>query len=84
MVGNASEWVADWDEAADGCTTWGGASSDLTCIGGAGASGPYGNIPGALYRGGHWQSGTEAGTLAVGADITPDDFFPVLGFRCAR
>ena len=49
MVGNGWEWVADWDEEADGCGFWpAGYGGDLTCFG----DGTPSRLPGALIRGG--------------------------------
>jgi len=81
MVGNEWEWVADWSDLANGCTTWpSGFDSDQSCVGGPGS--PY--LPGALLRGGPWSLGTAAGVFAVNAVDRPLDSSVNIGFRCAR
>jgi formylglycine-generating enzyme required for sulfatase activity len=84
MVGNVSEWVADWDEVAAGCEFWpptfGG---DRTCIGRM--DGDAGNhIPGALVRGGDWSDGSGAGPFAVFSFSQPSGADQLIGFRGAR
>jgi sulfatase-modifying factor enzyme 1 len=91
MVGNVDEWVGDWADKAHGCTDWTGlagvAGDDLSCFGGPGDPGgddPAYSIPGALIRGGRFDSGTSAGVFAVRSADKPSDAFPFIGFRCAR
>ena len=80
MVGNEWEWVADWGDLANGCTSWpAGFGSDQSCVGGPGS--PY--LPGALLRGGGW-TGTNDGVFAVDARDLPSDSSVYIGFRCAR
>lgn len=85
MVGNVWEWVADWGDIADGCTTqlasFGG---DVSCVGGPGSSLTNGNLPGAFSRGGDWNDGTFAGVFAVRANGFPQGYNVTLGFRSAR
>ena len=82
MVGNAEEWVADWvAESPSSCPGWGSFSDDSMCLSGASTTSTG---PGALVRGGHFASGTAAGTFAVIAIPRPFDFFGTLGFRGAR
>ena len=69
MVGNVAEWVADWaDRNNVGCTDWtsqtGIAGGDISCFGGDG-SGAFNQIPGALFRGGYWGDGSNAGVVAA-------------------
>ena len=40
--------------------------------------------PGALQRGGNWNSRASAGPFAVTGQITPSTVFLDYGFRCAR
>jgi formylglycine-generating enzyme required for sulfatase activity len=88
MVGNVSEWVADWvDKNASTCTDWttsvGIPGSDFSCFGGPGGAGSN-SLPGALYRGGDFLDGTNAGVFAVNAVLVPSLSGFFLGFRCAR
>ena len=92
MVGNVSEWVADWADRNNtgpisNCTDWtsqtGIAGGDFSCFGGDG-SGAFNHIPGALIRGGNWFSGASAGVFAVLANGNPSNGSFTAGFRCAR
>ena len=81
MVGDLSEWVADWvPKSATTCEGWGSASDDEMCLSGVNAASPG---PGALIRGGHAESLQTAGPLAVNATVSPADVFGI-GFRCVR
>lgn len=85
MVGNLWEWVADWGDLANGtCTFWpGDFGSDISCVGGPGSG--FSNLPGALLRGGNWDSHAPfAGVFAVNALNTPSSGTFFDGFRCAR
>ena len=89
MVGNVSEWVADWVPSSTGCPGWstfsgGSTTADSMCLAGASATQPY---AAALVRGGAYQ--------AIGGDANPGvfdviGFIPTssgnaaLGFRCGR
>jgi formylglycine-generating enzyme required for sulfatase activity len=97
MVGNASEWVADWADQANGGSYADWTSAALNSIAGADGSafggtgfisipGSYSSyaIPAALVRGGAWFNGTRAGVFAVDARYDPSGRFEGLGFRCAR
>jgi formylglycine-generating enzyme required for sulfatase activity len=94
MVGNATEWVADWADLSTGCTDWtsqtGIAGGDFSCFGGPGTTGASGetsnfnSIPGALIRGGSWRLGTGAGVFAVHTNGNPSVSNFLVGFRCAR
>jgi formylglycine-generating enzyme required for sulfatase activity len=81
MIGNLSEWVADWTALGTSCPGWGGfAPNDAMCL--AGASTTEG--PGALVRGGNMGYGSSAGIFAVGP-VTPTFVErSLIGFRCAR
>jgi hypothetical protein len=85
MVGNLSEWVADWDEQAAGCASWpaAGFGGDVSCIG-RGSGEPSTRLPGALVRSGTVGSGSLAGPFAVSANTPPSESFSGLGFRGAR
>lgn len=83
MVGNVSEWVADWVPHSTGCGTWFDGVSptgDAQCLAGALTTGQ----PGALERGGSFGSGTNAVPLAVFGTDPPSVSGGVIGFRCAR
>jgi formylglycine-generating enzyme required for sulfatase activity len=88
MVGNVYEWVADWGDLADSCTTWApyGAAygSDISCVSGPGSN--FSNRPGAFIRGGNWGNvpATDAGVFAVAAVFDPSASGIAIGFRCAR
>jgi hypothetical protein len=79
MVGNLSEWVADWVPASTDCPTWGGFTDDRMCLAGA-STAVHG--PAALFRGGY-NIDPVAGPFAV-ADLTPQSSETGLGFRGAR
>ena len=82
MVGNVDEWVADWGDQANNCTTWpAGFGSDLSCVGGPGSG--FGNLPGAWIRGG-LDGAPGAGVFAVTAVFLPSNWNVFIGFRCAR
>jgi hypothetical protein len=94
MVGNVSEWVADWvDRSNMGCTDWTSqttfgfgiqiAGGDVSCFGGDGSTTVV-RIPGALWRGGPWYVGSIAGVFAVAANQDPAASSSEIGFRCAR
>jgi hypothetical protein len=84
MVGNLSEWVADWMPRATACGSWSAAVSptgDEQCLAGAATTGE----PGALLRGGYGLSGGgAAGPLTVGSGDGPSHATGFYGFRCAR
>src|SRR5262245_25329135 len=93
MVGNVSEWVADWADRNNtgpisNCTDWtsqtGIAGGDFSCFGGDG-SGAFNHIPGALIRGGNFFNRTGAGVFALSSFSVPSaSVNEVVGFRCAR
>ena len=81
MVGNLNEWVADWEEQADGCANWpADFGGDVTCFG----DGTPSRFPGALFRGGGFVGGAGAGPFAVSASNQPSVSFVNFGFRGAR
>ena len=84
MVGNVLEWVGDWTDRATGITQWPSAfGGDASAFGGSGGGGTD-NLPGAIQRGGHWDSGANAGVFAIEAAHPPFDAGSTVGFRCAR
>lgn len=84
MVGNLSEWVADWmpRSVACGSRSWGAVSptGDSQCLNGAETTGD----PGALLRGGSFTYGSSAGPLAVFGTEPSSSSYPTFGWRCAR
>lgn len=83
MVGNVSEWVADWVDQANACTLWPAAfGNDVSCVGGPGSG--FSDVPGALNRGGDFTLGANAGVFAVSAFSAPSFALGNIGFRCAR
>ncbi len=97
MVGNVSEWVADWMQG--GRLTWAptGPGSTLLPINSSVYGGDYSaninaatdqgdgtNFPAALIRGGSYLEGTFGGVFAVAANAAPSFTGPTVGFRCAK
>jgi len=83
MVGNVTEWVADWIVPATNCSTpIFPATGDLNCMGGPGN--PQG--PAALQRGGHFSvtDPQAAGVFNIEGDNSPTDIADTRGFRCRR
>ncbi len=83
MVGNVYEWVADWAPQSTLCGTWTTGISptgDDQCLAGAASN----DEPGALLRGGDFNSGPSAGPFAVLGIVTPSGSNKTIGFRCAR
>jgi hypothetical protein len=86
MVGNLSEWVADWVPHTAVCRSWQStfgmfSSDDFMCFGSI-LMDPAGG-PGAIIRGGFWGNSYDAGPLAVDT-ATPQTANDAIGFRCAR
>ena len=96
MVGNAWEWVADWQVAGpNGLTSDGDWSEpwpvdfgdDRTWHLGGSAntnSGYVDGLPAATIRGGSSDSGTSAGQFALDLRDAPTFFTDAIGFRCCR
>lgn len=91
MVGNVSEWTADWAERATSCTYWpsgvsgGLPEDDQSCFGGTGDPlQPWLHLPGGIIRGGGFNDNNSAGVFFVDSFLEPYTTFPSLGFRCAR
>jgi formylglycine-generating enzyme required for sulfatase activity len=83
MVGNVWEWVGDWGDFAQSCAFWSSTfGDDFSCVGDGIASGA--TLPGALFRGGAWNSVSGAGVFAVRGDFDPLLQVSRFGFRCAR
>ena len=82
MVGNLSEWVADWVPLSTAAPGWGGGfSDDLMSLAGASTGGG----PGALRRGGAFGDGASAGVFSVdGTDDPTSAGAGRLGLRGAR
>ena len=81
MVGNLYEWVADWVPLSTTCVPELFGTDDDNCL--AGASLTEG--PGALTRGGFFNSGEFAGVFAVsGLDLPSIATGFAFGFRAAR
>lgn len=89
MVGNVSEWVADWVPASGSCPGWGNvgtfSSGDRMCLSGVNAAQTG---PGAIFRGGAYNWDTASGPFFVEASFRPSDSdsasIPNIGFRGAR
>ncbi len=83
MVGNLSEWVADWVPLSTTCVSalFAG-TNDVNCLAGASTN----SGPGALIRGGDFDfvDGSNAGVFAVGALLAPSGAGSGIGFRAAR
>src|SRR5262245_44234179 len=81
MVGNLREWVADWVPKSAGCADWQGFSDDEQCLSGVNTFG----APGALLRGGDYQSGPFAGVFSINGGMEPhSDGAARIGFRAIR
>jgi formylglycine-generating enzyme required for sulfatase activity len=83
MVGNLSEWVAEWVPRSTACGAWSTDASttgDFQCLAGAATSGE----PGALLRGGGFLNGSDAGPFYIAGYIEPSTADSVFGFRCIR
>ncbi|HZS59964.1 MAG TPA: SUMF1/EgtB/PvdO family nonheme iron enzyme [Gemmatimonadaceae bacterium] len=81
MVGNLTEFVADWVPPNTTCGSWtpGLSGTDLNCLLGAAQTGE----PRVLTRGGHFLHGPLAGPLTV-IPAPPSFALDTIGFRCAR
>ncbi len=85
MVGNVSEWVADWVPQSTGfpaCVPplFAPNFTNFNCFAGASTSGG----PGALIRGGTFFNDEIAGVFAVDGLSEPSNSLSFTGFRCAR
>lgn len=86
MVGNLSEWVADWVPLSTGALAdWDPPLNDdfMTMVG---TLTPNPGGPGALIRGGNWGNYADAGVFAVSGANKPHTGSSAngLGFRCGR
>lgn len=86
MVGNVSEWVADWVSggAAESTSTGNFGGDRIVAQGATNQTGNV-NMPAALIRGGsHNSSSTVAGVFFLLANASPAYHDTVTGFRCAK
>jgi formylglycine-generating enzyme required for sulfatase activity len=82
LVGNVTEWVADWVPASVACSSgWGTFSDDRMCLSGVDTTVKG---PGALLRGGGFSNFSLAGPLSVLGAVPPSTSDGSFGFRCAR
>jgi hypothetical protein len=86
MVGNTTEWVADWVPAVSACTSWGPAGTfnpdaDAMCLAG---NAPSATGPHAMIRGGDRGDGTSAGPFALNRLHPQESLQDEVGFRGAR
>ncbi len=79
MVGNVSEWVADWMPEGAACSGWGAFSDDYCLPDTSPAVGMN-----ALVRGGFHSQGAFAGVFSVGSFLPVWEVEDYLGFRCGR
>jgi formylglycine-generating enzyme required for sulfatase activity len=82
LVGNLSEWTADWDErATEGrCSTMpDDFGRDTICIGG-----PGDGTLAAIVRGGNWSQNADGGSFWLDAAWGLASRFQHYGFRCGR
>ncbi len=87
MVGNLSEWVADWVPRSTGALAeWDflpqEPNDDFMTMVGTISPDPGG--PGALIRGGNFANAERAGVFTVSGANTPQSSGSGLGFRCGR
>lgn len=82
MVGNVTEWVADWVSRANTCNS-GGFNQDYNCLVGAATGGSDAGAA-ALVRGGSFIDGAGAGVFAVQGFSPPGLINGRTGFRAAR
>ncbi len=81
MVGNLSEWVADWVPLPTTCSASLFGTGDVNCFAGVDTAAG----PGAVIRGGNcFSSGTGAGVFALSGFHLPSDSAYDVGFRCGR
>jgi formylglycine-generating enzyme required for sulfatase activity len=81
MVGNVSEWVAEWVPLSSVCPGWAAFSNDDMCLAGATTSQ---SGPGSLVRGGAFFGGSANGPLTVFGNIAPTRSENFVGFRCTH
>jgi hypothetical protein len=96
MIGNASEWVADWIQGNGDNSNWAPAVSPNNTTNGtynndsmsgihpASNQGSGSRMIAALFRGGDAGDGTDAGAFKIQANAAPSFSANALGFRCAR
>jgi subtilase family serine protease len=80
MVGNVTEWVADWGPRSLACRQWStkvSPTGDAQCLVGVRTT----EEPGAWMRGGQYET-MSSGPLAIEAENGPSRNGPDVGFRC--
>src|SRR5262245_11042929 len=84
MVGNVSEWVADWTPRSTLCGHWSASvsSDDAQCLAGVADTGL--GEPTVLTRGGNFFYGPSAGPLTLVGFNPLNSTLNDIGFRCAR
>lgn len=89
MVGNVSEWTADWwgqgEDATEGIQSETYGQDMWVNVDAAEVQAdPEDHFLAAGIRGGSWSSGTEAGVFALDLEHAPSVESEAVGFRCAR
>ncbi len=96
MVGNVHEWVADWIQGTDvdangqsnnsgtGAGTDYGDDVMAQTVPALNQGTNATNMPAAIFRGGKFSAGTNAGAFAFSASRAPSISDTGIGFRCAR
>jgi Sulfatase-modifying factor enzyme 1 len=93
MVGNAWEWIAEWSEVANDCSTW-PFGADVSCYGSSPApltglqprdmGPPDPHLQGGVIRGGNLAINERSGVFAIYVGGTAATQSRSIGVRCAR